>query len=369
MAGDDSRRMEESPNVAGAAADGVPAALGAKARATAGAEAERLADKPRGEEQGGMNPGAERGAERGAEKPRGEERRQRLWEMYGRMQSKLFQDVPEMGVTELHQLLLAQQARGGEGGGGGDRRGDGGSEGRGDGGGGGGDVGGDARGGRQVVVVDTRTEEETAVSMIPGGTLKQRDFERQIEKFNDHRVVCYCTIGYRSGNYARMLRSQHQMDAYNLKGSILSWTHHHLPLTSLYHPTTGSGPLTTHANTATAPDVTPQVRMEGGQRLLMLSLDMRMGGRSLQKKMEGQPLDLQCFPWEPPLGCMCIRPNMSCTQMVTSRCTLQMVCHGCQQFGATSACGCPSGFGHSPIPQINSKHKWHAMKWKHVHNV
>ncbi|GJP77591.1 hypothetical protein CLOP_g7957 [Closterium sp. NIES-67] len=230
MAGDDSRRMEESPNVAGAAADGVPAALGAKARATAGAEAERLADKPRGEEQGGMNPGAERGAERGAEKPRGEERRQRLWEMYGRMQSKLFQDVPEMGVTELHQLLLAQQARGGE---------------------------GDARGGRQVVVVDTRTEEETAVSMIPGGTLKQRDFERQIEKFNDHRVVCYCTIGYRSGNYARMLRSQHQMDAYNLKGSILSWTHHHLPLTSLYHPTTGSGPLTTHANTATAPDVTP----------------------------------------------------------------------------------------------------------------
>ncbi|GJP44059.1 hypothetical protein CLOM_g3468 [Closterium sp. NIES-68] len=186
MAGDDSHRSQESRNVAAVAADGAPAALGA-ARAAAGAEAERQAEKPSGEEQGGMNPGAERQAEKAG----GEERRQRLWEMYGRMQAKLFQD------------------------------------------------------------------EETVVSMIPGGTLKQRDFERQMEKFNDHRVVCYCTIGYRSGNYARMLRSQHQMDAYNLKGSILSWTHHHLPLTSLYHPTTGSGPLTTHANTATAPDVTP----------------------------------------------------------------------------------------------------------------
>ncbi|CAI5464240.1 unnamed protein product [Closterium sp. Yama58-4] len=170
--------------------------------------------------------------------------------------------VPEMSVTDLHRLLLAQQAAGGGEGLGTNGEADGGGAGlnvgRGQVGGGevgGGEVGGgrcSGRGGRRVVVVDTRTEEEAAVSMIPGGTLKQSDFERQMGRFSDHQVVCYCTIGYRSGNYARMLRSHHSMHASNLRGSILAWTHHGLPLTSLYHPETGSGPLPLphHANTS-----------------------------------------------------------------------------------------------------------------------
>ncbi|CAI5996340.1 unnamed protein product [Closterium sp. NIES-65] len=182
--------------------------------------------------------------------------------------------VPEMDVTELHQLLLAQQAAGGGEGLGTNGEADGGvgrgevGEGglRGEAGGGEAAVGGgeSGRGGRRVVVVDTRTEEESAVSMIPGGTLKQSDFERQMGRFSDHQVVCYCTIGYRSGNYARMLHSHHSMHAANLKGSILAWTHHRLPLTSLYHPQTGSGPLpilshaNTSANTSTAHESTSQ---------------------------------------------------------------------------------------------------------------
>ncbi|CAI7792053.1 unnamed protein product [Closterium sp. NIES-53] len=200
----------------------------------------------------------------GAPNQGGEQRRQKLWEMYDRMRDKLFTDVPEMSVTELHQLLLAQQAGGGGEGlgtnGKADGGGAGGEEGRGEmwgggvsGEGGGVEVGGGSgRGRRRVVVVDTRTEEEVAVSMIPGGTLKQSDFERQMGRFSDHQVVCYCTIGYRSGNYARMLRSHHSMQAANLRGSILAWTHHRLPLTSLYHPQTGSGPppLPHHANTS-----------------------------------------------------------------------------------------------------------------------
>ncbi|CAI5976261.1 unnamed protein product [Closterium sp. NIES-65] len=232
MACDDSRRSAESPAVAAAAA---------------------------GE---------------GAAKQGGEQRRQKLWEMYDRMRDKLFTDVPEMDVTELHQLLLAQQAAGGGEGLGTNGEADGGvgrgevGEGglRGEAGGGEAAVGGgeSGRGGRRVVVVDTRTEEESAVSMIPGGTLKQSDFERQMGRFSDHQVVCYCTIGYRSGNYARMLHSHHSMHAANLKGSILAWTHHRLPLTSLYHPQTGSGPLpilshaNTSANTSTAHESTSQ---------------------------------------------------------------------------------------------------------------
>ncbi|CAI5483810.1 unnamed protein product [Closterium sp. Yama58-4] len=162
MGCDDSRRSQESPDVAAAA---------------------------RGE---------------GAAKQGGEQRRQKLWEMYDRMRDKLFTDVPEMSVTDLHQLLLAQQAAGGGEGlgtsGESDKGGTGGKVGRGEVGGegvsgeGGGEVvggGGIGRGGRRVVVVDTRTDEETAVSMIPGGTLKQSDFERQVGRFNDHHVVCY----------------------------------------------------------------------------------------------------------------------------------------------------------------------------------
>ncbi|CAI5532562.1 unnamed protein product [Closterium sp. Naga37s-1] len=54
------------------------------------------------------------------------------------------------------------------------------------------------------------------------------------------------------------------MHAANLRGSILAWTHHRLPLTSLYHPQTGSGPLpilshaNTSANTGTAHESTSQ---------------------------------------------------------------------------------------------------------------
>ena len=93
---------------------------------------------------------------------------------------------------------------------------------------------------KPMVLVDTRTDEEASVSMIPGGALRQSDFERRRTEWQDHRVVCYCTVGYRSGVYARQLRSNHDMDACNLKGSIAAWTHERLPLTARYDPRSGS---------------------------------------------------------------------------------------------------------------------------------
>lgn len=73
------------------------------------------------------------------------------------------------------------------------------------------------------VLVDVRTPEEQAVSMIPGAVSRQ-EFEAHPEKYADRPVVTYCTIGYRSGLYAEEL-TEAGRDAYNLAGSILAWAH------------------------------------------------------------------------------------------------------------------------------------------------
>lgn len=74
-----------------------------------------------------------------------------------------------------------------------------------------------------LVLVDVRTEDERAVSMIPG-SISRSEFEARQAELGGRKVVTYCTIGYRSGLYAEQLRRQ-GWDAYNLEGSILAWTH------------------------------------------------------------------------------------------------------------------------------------------------
>lgn len=78
------------------------------------------------------------------------------------------------------------------------------------------------------------------------------------------RVPC-STIGLRSGKYADSLRTKHGMDAYNLKGSILAWTHEHLPLTASYDPSTGSAPLP-FPSPLPVPQPLPASVGSGGQR-------------------------------------------------------------------------------------------------------
>jgi len=74
-----------------------------------------------------------------------------------------------------------------------------------------------------LVIVDVRGPEEQAVSMIEGA-IPSMDFERKMEEYEGAPVVCYCTMGHRSGLYAQHLQRL-GWDATNLKGSILSWTH------------------------------------------------------------------------------------------------------------------------------------------------
>ncbi len=79
-----------------------------------------------------------------------------------------------------------------------------------------------------TVLVDVRTPEEQAVSMLPGA-ITQETFEAARDQYHDQTVVAYCTIGARSGEYAEELR-QEGFEVFNLKGSILAWTHAGLPL-------------------------------------------------------------------------------------------------------------------------------------------
>ena len=83
----------------------------------------------------------------------------------------------------------------------------------------------------QHVIVDVRTPEEYQVSMIPGAVTKVQ-FEKNKQQYRDCTIVVYCTIGYRSGQYAKKLMSD-GFNAKNFKGSILAWCHAGLPLVTM----------------------------------------------------------------------------------------------------------------------------------------
>ncbi len=74
-----------------------------------------------------------------------------------------------------------------------------------------------------VVVVDVRSPEEQAVSMIDGA-ITSDEFEACPEAYEGATVVAYCTLGHRSGLYVQELQSR-GWTALNLIGAILAWTH------------------------------------------------------------------------------------------------------------------------------------------------
>jgi rhodanese-related sulfurtransferase len=75
--------------------------------------------------------------------------------------------------------------------------------------------------GDRVVLVDVRTPEEIAVSIIPGA-ISASDFEADRSRFRDAEVITYCTVGVRSEHYARKLVADGYRAA-NYKASILGW--------------------------------------------------------------------------------------------------------------------------------------------------
>ena len=74
-----------------------------------------------------------------------------------------------------------------------------------------------------LVFIDVREPEEQAVSMIPGAVTAE-EFERKREQFREKTLVAYCTIGYRSGRFAKRW-NERGFNGVNLAGGILAWTH------------------------------------------------------------------------------------------------------------------------------------------------
>ena len=81
------------------------------------------------------------------------------------------------------------------------------------------------------VLVDVRSDKEIEVSVIPGAISKTQ-CEKDMQKHRGKLVVPYCTVGVRSGNYAKQL-AKRNVKVVNYKGSILEWVDAGLPLVTL----------------------------------------------------------------------------------------------------------------------------------------
>jgi len=76
---------------------------------------------------------------------------------------------------------------------------------------------------RPFLFVDVRTAKERDVSFIPQSITKNQ-FEQYSKSYRKAVIVAYCTIGLRSARFVDDLRKR-GFDAYNLKGSLMAWTH------------------------------------------------------------------------------------------------------------------------------------------------
>ena len=75
-----------------------------------------------------------------------------------------------------------------------------------------------------AIIVDRRDQEEIDISHIPGSIsdVKFDDYvKEQLEK--DALIVVYCSVGYRSGEYAEELQEAGFTNVYNLYGGIFKW--------------------------------------------------------------------------------------------------------------------------------------------------
>jgi len=96
---------------------------------------------------------------------------------------------------------------------------------------------GDDKGGKKVdpasdfVLVDVRSDAEVNVSVIPGAITKA-EYEKNAKLHENKTVIVYCTVGGRSGAYAKQLAGN-GVKVKNYKGSILQWVNAELPLQTL----------------------------------------------------------------------------------------------------------------------------------------
>lgn len=73
----------------------------------------------------------------------------------------------------------------------------------------------------KIQFVDTRKPAEMAVSMLPGA-ITMKEYRKDPERFQNMRIVAYCTISYRSGKFAQEMAKEGFV-IYNLRGGLLAW--------------------------------------------------------------------------------------------------------------------------------------------------
>lgn len=76
---------------------------------------------------------------------------------------------------------------------------------------------------QSLLIVDVRDLEEVAVSMIPGA-ISGREFESQIHQYSGYELIFYCTIGWRSGDWANKYQALGWV-THNYIGGVLDWSH------------------------------------------------------------------------------------------------------------------------------------------------
>ena len=89
-------------------------------------------------------------------------------------------------------------------------------------------------------IVDARTQEEFAVSHLPGAQPVDPDSSgtAALSKLDpDRPVLIYCSAGYRASTLARRLRHAGLRNVWNLEGGIFAWANAGLPLERDGRPT------------------------------------------------------------------------------------------------------------------------------------
>jgi len=83
-----------------------------------------------------------------------------------------------------------------------------------------------------IILIDVRESAEMEVSKIPGA-INVEQFGKRFKNTSSLKgktIITYCTVGYRSGLYAKDLLSL-GLKVYNLRGGVLGWAHISGPFT------------------------------------------------------------------------------------------------------------------------------------------
>ncbi len=91
-----------------------------------------------------------------------------------------------------------------------------------------------------IYLVDVRQAEEFAVSTIKGALNIETVSDVGVSK--DRKIIVFCSVGYRSAEFAHQLQQIGYTKVYNLSGSIFEWANKGYPLfqgtsrTNFVHP-------------------------------------------------------------------------------------------------------------------------------------